>query len=68
MSSWSWVVCYNARAPCEAWPAASAQALLQGLNEHVISVIMRDVASALAYLHKDGIIHRDIKARLRLLL
>jgi serine/threonine protein kinase len=42
--------------------------LLQGLNEHVISVIMRDVASALAYLHKDGIIHRDIKARLRLLL
>ena len=34
---------------------------LQGLTEHVIAVIMRDVASALAYLHKDGIIHRDLK-------
>ena len=37
--------------------------MMQGLNEHVIAVIMRDVASALAYLHKDGIIHRDLKAR-----
>ena len=34
---------------------------VQGLTEHVIAVIMRDVLSALAYLHKDGIIHRDLK-------
>ena len=50
---------YNDGGKARSW--AHRRPGTQGLTEHVIAVIMRDVLSALAYMHKSGIIHRDLK-------